>query len=319
LWGVLSQVISFKTRINRGDVEMKKTIKWIGIVVGGLIGLLVLTIVVLGVVGGEQAKKSYDIPIEEIFIPTTTEAIQRGEHIAVIFTCTKCHTANLSGEVSFVVPGMVSIPTPNLTAGAGGVGSFYTDVNWIRAIRHGVGHDGRALLIMQSNTFHFLSDDDLGALIAYLKQLPPVDNNLSERRIELLGKLMMAARLFPPPAVDKIDHTGPLSLSPEPGVSVAYGEYLSQTCTECHGADLNGALFGPPGQEIPSPNLTPGGGLAKWSEEGFFTTMRTGMTPNLRPLSEDMPWKNFSQMTDDELKAIWLYLQSLPAREQGGL
>jgi len=279
---------------------MKKTIKWIGIVVGGLIGFLVLTIVVLGVVGGEQAKKSYDIPIEEIFIPTTSEAIQRGEHLAVIFTCTKCHTANLSGEI-------------------GCWDAYHTDVNWIRAIRHGVGHDGRALLIMQSNTFHFLSDDDLGALIAYLKQLPPVDNNLSERRIELLGKLMMAAGLFPPPAVDKIDHTGPLPLSPEPGVSVAYGEYLSRTCTECHGADLNGAPFGPPGQEIPSPNLTPGGGLAKWSEEGFFTTMRTGMTPNLRPLSEDMPWKNFSQMTDDELKAIWLYLQSLPAREQGGL
>lgn len=298
---------------------MKKLIKWIGIIMGGLIGFLVLTIVVLGIVGGGKAYKKYDISVEEISIPTNADAIKRGEHLAVIFTCTKCHTAKLSGELYFEVPGMVSIPTPNLTSGAGGVGSFYTDANWIRAIRHGVGHDGRALLIMQSNTFHFLSNDDLGALIAYLKQVPPVDNNLTERRIELLGKLMMAAGLFPIPAVDKIDHISPLPLSPEPGVSVDYGEYLSRTCTECHGEDLNGAQFGPPGEEIPTPNLTPGGGMAKWSEEDFYTTMRTGKTPNLRQLSEEMPWKNFSQMTNDELKAIWLYLQSLPAREQGGL
>lgn len=298
---------------------MKKTIKGIGIFLGGLIGLLVLVVLGLAVVGGEKANKNYDIPVDEISIPTDVEAIKRGEHLAIIFTCTKCHTANLSGELSFEVPGMVSIPTPNLTRGAGGVGSFYSDADWIRAIRHGVGHDGRALMIMQSNAFYYLSNDDLGALIAYLKNIPPVDNNLSERRIELLGKLMMAVGLFPTPAVDKIDHAGPMPLSPEPEVSVAYGEYLSHNCTECHGLNLNGAPFGPPGQEIPTPNLTLGGGLAKWSEEDFFKTMRTGMTPNLRPLSEEMPWKNFSQMTDDELKAIWFYLQSLPAREQGGL
>jgi len=297
---------------------MRKILKWIGIVVGGLVGLLVLAFLVLAVVGGAKASKKYDIPVETATIPTGAEAIQRGEHIAVIFTCTKCHTENLGGEILFEVPGMVSIPTPNLTTGAGGVGGLMTDADWVRAIRHGVGHDGRALLIMQSNTFHFLGDADLGALIAYLKSLPPVDNTLPERRIELLGRVMMAAGMFPPPAVDKIDHTGPLPLAPEPGVSVPYGEYLSRTCTECHGANLNGAPFGPPGQEILTPNLTPGGWLNAWSEEDFFTTMRTGVTPDYRPLNEDMPWKNFGQMTDDELRSIWLYLQSLPAREQGG-
>jgi mono/diheme cytochrome c family protein len=154
-------------------------------------------------------------------------------------------------------------------------------------------------------------------LIAYLKSLPPVDNELPGRRIELLGRLMMAVGMFPPLPVDQIDHTSPLPVGPEPGVTIAYGEYLSRTCTECHGDKLNGAPFGPPGQEVPTPNLTPGGELASWSEEDFFTTMRTGVTPYGRQINEEMPWKYFGQMSDEELGAVWLYLQSLPALDQG--
>jgi hypothetical protein len=64
--------------------------------------------------------------------------------------------------------------------------------------------------------------------------------------------------------------------------------------------------------------LTPGGELSGWTEAMFFTLMRTGVTPTCRHLSEDMPWKAFSQMSDDELRAVWLYLLSLPALAQGG-
>jgi mono/diheme cytochrome c family protein len=171
---------------------------------------------------------------------------------------------------------------------------------------------------MPSNSFHYLSDEDLGALIAYLKSLPPVDNELPARRIEPLGRLMMAVGMFPPLAVDRIDHTSPPPAAPEPGETVAYGQYLSRTCTECHGANLNGAPFGPPGQEVPTPNLTPGGEMASWTEEDYFKTMRSGVTPSGRQLNGEMPWMYFSQMSDEELRAIWLYLQSLPALEQGG-
>jgi mono/diheme cytochrome c family protein len=296
---------------------LKKVLKWIGIIMGGLVGLLALVFVVLYFIGGAKVNKKYEVPVETISIPTDAAAVQRGEHLATIYICTRCHTENLGGDLSFVVPGMVSIPTPNLTSGPGGVGGFYTDTDWVRAIRHGVGHDGRALFIMPSKTFHYLSDEDLGALIAYLKSLPPVDNALPERRIEPLGRLMMAVGMFPPLPVEQIDHTSPPPVAPEPGVTVAYGEYLSRTCTECHGADLNGAPFGPPGQEVPTPNLTPGGELASWSEENFITTMRTGVTPYGRQIDEEMPWKYFGQMSDEELRAVWLYLKSLPSLGQG--
>jgi len=296
----------------------KKVLKWIGIILGGLLGLVVLAVIILYFVGSSKANKTYDIPVEPVSIPADAEAIQRGEHLATIYICTSCHTENLGGELSFAVPGMVSIPTPNLTSGASGIGSFYTDEDWVRAIRHGVGHDGRALFIMPSNVFHSLNDEDLGAVIAYLKSVPPVDNQLPERRIELMGRLMMAAGMFPPLAVERIDHANPPPAGPEPGVSIAYGEYLSRTCTECHGAELNGAPFGPPGQEVPTPNLTPGGALAAWTEQGFFTTMRSGVTPGGKQLNEEMPWQYFGQMSDEELSALWMYLQSLPPLEQGG-
>lgn len=147
---------------------MRKLFKWIGITLGGLLGLLVLTAIVLYFVGGAKLSKKYDVPVQT-----------------------------------------VSIPSPNLTSGAGGIGSFYTDEDWVRAIQHGVGHDGRALFLMISKPYHHLGNEDMGALIAYLKSLPAADRKLPERRFEPIGKLMMGTGLFPPFAADQVDHARP--------------------------------------------------------------------------------------------------------------
>ncbi len=295
----------------------RKVLKWIGIVLGVLVGFVVLALVVLYGIGSARVAKKYDIPVEPVSIPTSPETIQRGQHLATIMLCTRCHTDNLGGEVYFTIPGMFTIPTPNLTMGAGGVSSSYTDVDWVRAIRHGVGKDGRALYFMASDSYQHLSAEDLGALIAYVKSVPPVDNELPERSFAPIGRLMIAAGMSPPLPVDKIDHTSPPPVGSEPGVTVAYGEYLTHTCRECHGAELNGAPFGPPGQEVLTPNLSPGGELAGWSEADFIATMRIGQTPSGRTLSEEMPWKYYGQMTDDELSAVWTYLHSLQPVPQG--
>jgi mono/diheme cytochrome c family protein len=68
---------------------------------------------------------------------------------------------------------------------------------------------------------------------------------------------------------------------------------------------------------VPSPNLTPGSNLSTWSEQDFVTTLRSGMTPKGKVLRTEMPWVYYGRMTDDELKAVWLYLHSLPALPQG--
>jgi len=301
---------------------IRKIFKWIGIVLGSLIGLLVLAFVVLYTIGSikwNKVRGKHDVPVETITIPTDPASIERGEHIARIRMCQDCHTDNFSGQADSV-PGLITLAIPNLTPGLGGVGATNTDEDWVRAIRHGVGHDGRGLVLMPSRVWYYLSDEDLGALIAYLKSLPPVDHQVPLTDLGPLGRVMMALGQLPPeatvPDVTVIDHDGPRPVAPQPGVTVEYGQYLALPCALCHGASFNGQTIRIDAEYL-APNLTPGGELHAWSEEDFMVTLRTGVTPNGHQLKSVMPWKYFGQMTDDELKALWMYLQSLPALPQG--
>jgi mono/diheme cytochrome c family protein len=309
-------------QVERRHVNMiRKFLKWIGIVLGSLIGLLVLAFVVLYIVGTVRWNKlhgTYEVPVETVTIPADQASIARGGHIATIRICKECHTENWSGQFDSV-PGLVTLSIPNLTAGAGGVGATNTDEDWVRAIRHGVGHDGRGLALMPSGVFYYLSDEDLGALIAYLKSLPPVDNKLPRTDLGPLGRVMLALGQLPAeivPNVIVIDHDGPRPVAPEPGVTVEYGKYLAITCTLCHGVNLNGRTIRTDAEYL-APNLTMGGEMHLWSEEDFMRTLRTGVTPGGHQLKQAMPWKYIGQMTDDELKAVWMYLHSLPALPQG--
>jgi len=302
---------------------IRKIFKWIGILLGSLIGLLVLGFVILYVAGTVKWNKlhgQYDVPVETIVIPTDADSIARGEHVATIHMCQDCHTDNFGGQTD-TAPGLLTISIPNLTAGAGGVGGINTDEDWVRAIRHGVGYDGRGLVLMPSGTWYYLSDEDLGDLIAYLKSLPPVDNEMPGTDLGPLGRVMLVLGQLPPeiiPNVISIDHEAPRPTAPEPGVTPEYGEYLARTCMICHGPKLNGRTISVGGpQKYVALNLTMGGEMKGWSEEDFITTLRTGVTPSGHQIIDVMPWKYFGQMTDDELKAVWLYLQSLPALPQG--
>ena len=301
---------------------IRKILKWLGIVLGSLIGLLVLAFLVLYIIGSVKWNKlhgKYDVPVETIIIPTDEASIARGEHIATLHLCRICHTEALSGQ-AVSVPGLLTFGIPNLTSGVGGVGATNTDEDWVRAVRHGVGHDDRGLVMMPARTFYYLSDEDLGALIAYLKNLPPVDNELPRTDLGPLGRVMLALGQLPPeiiPNVTMIEHDATRPVAPKPGITVQYGEYLARTCALCHGANFNGQTVQLDGPPVLTTNLTPGGELRFWSEEDFIVTLRTGATPGGKQLRSEMPWKYLGQMTDDELKAVWMYLQSLPALPQG--
>lgn len=301
---------------------MRKFLKWIGIVLGSLVGLLVLAAVILYIVGGaawNRVYENYDVSVGAVPVPTGEAAIADGRHVATIHYCAFCHDDNLAGQALIDEPALAVAFAPNLTAGEGGVGATNTDDDWVRAIRHGVGHDGRGLVAMPARIWYHLSDEDLGALIAYLQSLPPIDNELPARRIGPLGRLMVALGQFPPTEAAVIDHHAPRPVAPKPGITVAYGEYLVRsTCSACHGDNLNGgSVRGLDGELEIALNLTPGGELAGWSEAEFMTALRSGVTPSGRVLSETMPWQYVGQMTDEELRSVWLYLQSLPALEQG--
>jgi mono/diheme cytochrome c family protein len=206
-----------------------------------------------------------------------------------------------------------TIDSANLTAGEGGVGRDFTTEDFVRAIRHGIGRDGKPIFMTAVPSTAHLSDEDLGAIIAYLKTVPPVDHKLQGERFTPLAKILLAAGLLDKLPVEAVSHEVHVT-APEMGATAEYGKYLVDTndCRICHGPDLNGASFPDPTVTKISPNLTPGGELAAWSEEDFFTAIRTGVTPSGYKLDpEFMPWPSYSKFYDEELKAIWLYLQSL--------
>ena len=147
---------------------MKKVLKWGGIVLGALVLLAAIGLAVLFGRGTARAEQAHEIAVAAPPVMSEAAAVERGRHLATaILNCTGCHGEELAGDLEFEIPGLFTVPTPNLTVGAGGVGGFYTDEDWVRAIRHGVGHDGRALFIMPSQSFAGLSEADMGALIAY--------------------------------------------------------------------------------------------------------------------------------------------------------
>ena len=79
--------------------------------------------------------------------------------------------------------------------------------------------------------------------------------------------------------------------------------------------DLSGGpVPGAPPDVPPAPNLTPGGELRGWSDADIVKALREGVTPSGRQLNPFMPWKATAQMTDDELKAVILYVRSVPAK-----
>ncbi len=295
---------------------MKRVLKWIGIVLAGLVGFVLLTAVILHFVGLSRLNNAPEVAAKPVAVPTDATAVARGEHLVnLVSSCGMCHGENLGGQVFFDGEVGSYVFAANLTAGAGGVGATFSDADWERAIRHGVGGDGRTLVIMPSNFYQYLSDADLGAIIAYLKTAPPVDNDLGERRIGFPGSVLGGTIGFNDfTRINSIDHANVGANSPTEGATAEYGAYMVSIamCGECHAANLAGIVGedGPP----PGPNLTPGGDLASWTEADFMAAMRTGQTPDGRSLDpEMMPWATFSQMSDTELQAIWTYLQSLPA------
>ncbi len=290
---------------------MRKVLKWIGIVIGVLLGLVILVLSVTYVIAGQKLNNTYEITLDLIDIPDEPSVNRDEWPLIIIEVCEGCHGPDLSGEVFEDDPLFGYFASANLTSGEGGIGRTYSDADYVRALRHGVGPDGKPLLVMPSQLFTKYSDEDLAEIIAYVKNVPPVDNEHGDSRLGPLGRAIIVFNLFPDllPA-ETIDHDAPRR-EPEPGLTAEYGEYLSLVCVVCHAEDLSG---GPEAGE--GMNLTPGGQMAEWSEEDFIQTIRTGVAPDGEKLDkEEMPWPTFAKMTDMELKAIWLYLQSVPAIE----
>ena len=267
----------------------------------------------------ERMDRRIDIAAYNVDIPTSAEAIERGKYLFSTRGCVDCHGADGAGRV-FVDDGSIRIKGPNISPGPGSVVAQYTPADWERALRHGVKPDGRPLMIMPSEDYNRLTDADLGALVAYAKQLPPAVGGAAEvvlplpyRALYGLGKI--------PDAASIIDHQRKPVAPVAEGVTVAHGEYVSAMCIGCHGEGLSGGKIptGPPDWPA-APNLTPGEGsvMPRYPTAQAMTAMlRQGKRPDGTVITV-MPFESLKNISDTDVAALHLYLKSLPPRPAGG-
>jgi mono/diheme cytochrome c family protein len=317
---------------DRGSQPRFRRLKRAGKIAGGsLAGLVVLFAVATMLL----ERRTYDVPEPEIVASSNPAVIARGRYLAFgPAHCVDCHVSSehqadaragkdvpFSGGVEFHFP-VGTFRSANLSADATtGIGAL-GDGQLARALRHGVGRDGRALLPMMP--FANLSDEDLTAVISFLRTQPPVRKAVVTREPNLLGHVVTAFVLKPR------GPSAPIVAKIQPAATAEYGKYLVHSVANCVGCHTitdmrTGELTGPvlaggfkmvsevnPQVSFVSPNLTPDprtGRITNWNEETFVARFRSGKGA----VGSPMPWPSFGRISETDLQAIYRYLRSLPA------
>jgi mono/diheme cytochrome c family protein len=283
-------------------------LRWTGRIFGGLVLLIVLAVAAVYIISSRHINRTYDFPDSPVRAATDSASLQRGRHLVeAVGKCQECHDGDYGGKMLVDAAPMGRLAATNLTQGRGGVSDF-SDADFERAIRHGVGRDGRPLVFMPSEAFAALSDEDLAAVIGYLRTVPSVDREMPPIRVGPVARALYLGGNFPLLPVTMIDHTANRA-APPAGVSIEYGQYLATIggCRSCHGL----ALAGDANPE--APEITPGR-LGSWTEQDFFRSLREGRRPDGGVIDPTkMPWVRSGQMTDDEMRAVWMWMRSVPA------
>lgn len=317
---------------------MKKIFKVFAYLLGAIVLLLVCALAFL-----QLGFPKVDAP-EEITIEYTPDRIERGAYLANHVTvCMDCHSKRDFSEFS-------GPPTPG-TLGAGGdrfdhsmglPGVFYaknitpfgisdyTDGELFRLITTGVTNDGRPMFPLMPYPYYGKMDrEDIYDIIAYIRSIPAIETEIPESKADFPVNLIL--RTMP--------QNAELVKKPDPIDQVAYGGYLvnASGCIECHTqltpkgvinpelAFSGGRSFPfPDGSVVNSSNITPDPetGIGNWTEEMFVARFKqyadsAYVNPKIAPgeFNSLMPWLMYSGMKEGDLKAIYAYLMSLPAKK----
>ncbi len=276
-------------------------------------------------------------PAPDLYIENTAGQIARGKYLANnVMVCIECHsqrdwsllnapskpgTRGMGGEVHgqrLGFPG--KYVSTNLTPAAL---SDWTDGELFRAITTGVNRRGKALFpIMPHHNFGQLDEEDIKAVIAYLRTLTPIEYTPDPSKSDfpmnfIINTIPQKAQLKPIPSREN---------------TLEYGKYLvtAATCYDCHTQQKNGAYIGEDfagGSEFPledgsvvrSANLTPHiTGLGSWTEDAFVSRFKMYSDSNYvahkvqaGDFQTVMPWSTYSGMKEDDLKAIYQYLKTI--------
>lgn len=289
----------------------------------GLLTLVVLAAGVLGIAWWRievALARVYTLAEVELPVSGDPAQVERGRHLAVTRGCTDCHGDDLAGRVVIDAGPVGLYVAANLTPAGAGAGM---DANLFEhAVRHGVGRDGRPLRFMPATDFAAMGDDDVAALYAYVKSVPPATRELPETWIGPLGRVLYLFDQVPVLlTAESVDHAAASAprVAPVVAATADYGRYLAQGCTGCHGERFAGGRIPGAPPDLPiAANLTPDpSGLGAWSEADFMRAIRDGKRPDGSAIDPFMPWKSLGHMTDTELRALYAYLRSLPPLPRG--
>jgi mono/diheme cytochrome c family protein len=296
---------------------MKRWIKWI---VASL-GLAVLLVAGAAVVGTQLAERKrmrqVNVPVQPVAYTSDAQALERGRYLFQSRGCVDCHGANGRGR-DFVNDGKgTRIAGPNITPG--GVVAGYKPEDWVRTIRHGVKPNGRPVLIMPSEDYNRFTNEDLAALVAHVRSLPPQKGGSAVVELPLPAWVLYGFGAIPD-AAQRIDHSLPPSTPVAAAVTVQHGAYVANMCIGCHGEKLSGGKIpgGPPDWPAAA-NITPGEGSAMGRYKNaaqFMAMMRSGKRPDGSAI-QVMPFGSLSAMNDVDTQALYAYLQTVPARPAG--
>jgi len=297
-------------------VKVNVLLRWAGIAVAVVVVALLAAVTAASVKWSMHTARRYDVP------PVDVSGLRgnavHGKYLVTIGSdCVECHGDDLGGGKVVEDPVVGHIYGPNITPA---MLKDWTDGEIARAIHDGVKKDGRGVYIMPSETYQYVSREDVADMIAYLRSVNPVSTPSRVSHVGALIKVIWAAGKMPGvfPA-ETIDHRRPFVRKVPEGPTRAYGAYLyTSHCAGCHREDGRGGKVasGPPDWP-PAANLTVDG-AGGWTRDGFIRTFRTGINPSgsrIQPPMGEAIAKFGKKMKSSDLIALWEYLRTLKGVE----
>jgi len=307
----------------RKDVAVKRIVIKVAL---GLVALLLLLAAGGGVFVWTQVSafdqsmaKVYDVPLREIPKAEGPEALARGKHLVESMgacAAADCHGTSLAGGNTINAGPLGTVTAPNITSA--GLGGVYTDAELVRLIEHGIKKSGTSLRFMAAYELNWFPDEDLAAIVAYIRSVPPVTKANGPLEIAALGKVLDRQGMFTFDVARKIDHSK-IEKAPPPAPTAAYGKFIAKGCLTCHGETYGGGPIpgAPPEFAVPV-NLTPHEtGLPGYKYEEFTKLLDTGVRRNGKKLDPFMPLVNLAAMNEVERRALFEFLLTLPPKPFG--
>lgn len=299
---------------------MNRWIKYAALPALGLVAFAAAVLVVGAQLGDRKMQRRIDVKIGPVALRNDADSIARGRYIFMSRGCTECHGVDGAGK-TFVDDGKgMLLHAPNITPVPGGVVASYTADDWTRTIRHGVKPDGRPVIIMPSEDYARLNDNDLASIVAFMRQMPAKPGPGTTVQLPMPVKALYAFGVIKD-AAERIDHTLPPPPVTADAPTAAHGAYVANTCVGCHGANLSGGKIpGAPPDWPAAANLTPGEGsaLPRYADaESFKAMLRSGKRPDGSAVSPVMPFGALKELNDVDAQALYLHLKALSPKAFG--